>query len=140
MSATFLSGTNGVHNAMDEAVDQLYSWFAPPAPAAAPLPEAACSANVYVLIGAHRVQVTLRGHDESEVLARVQRVIALYPDQPQSQPREQLSPQQHGALAQHKRVTDVCPVHGVTMRRNEKAGRSWYSHFLEDEGRWCKGR
>jgi len=31
-----------------------------------------------------------------------------------------------------------CPKHGDKMQRNEKDGRSWYSH--RHEGQWCKGK
>lgn len=46
--------------------------------AAPPLPEAAASANVYILVHGHRVQLTLRGHQETDVLARLERVLTQY--------------------------------------------------------------
>jgi hypothetical protein len=109
------------------------------APTASPQPlgEAPCSANTFVMVGAHRVQITIRGVDETEVLARMAKVIAQYPDQPQasSQP---LSPQQHNAAAMHKRVSDFCKVHNAPMQRHENAGGVWYSHYID--GKHCKGR
>jgi hypothetical protein len=59
--------------------------------------------------------------------------------QPTSQ-GQQLSPQQHNAAAMHRPTAGVCKVHGVEMKLNEKDGRHWYSHWCQDEGRWCKGR
>jgi len=112
-------------------------------PQAAPLPEAPASANVRLLIEGRDVQLTLRDSDEARLLERLAAVLQQYPA-PAQQAREpkgqQLSPQQHNAAAMHKRVTDFCPVHNVQMKLNQKEGRSWYSHYAEDEGRWCKGR
>jgi len=45
----------------------------------APLPEAPASANCYVRIGQHRVQITLRDADESRLLERLSKVLAQYP-------------------------------------------------------------
>src|SRR5215475_1077063 len=49
-----------------------------PAPTAA-LPEAPASANVYVQIDGHKVQVTLRDTDEARMLARLRVLLAQYP-------------------------------------------------------------
>jgi hypothetical protein len=57
------------------------------------------------------------------------------------QPVNQLSPQQYNALAQHKPVEGVCPIHQAPLNWNEgRDGRKgWWSHRLP-EGQWCKGR
>jgi hypothetical protein len=96
-----------------------------PAPGATPttLPEAPASCNVYVSIGGHKVQVTLRDTDEQRMLERLQVLLAQYPA---PQPQEH-----HGE--------GWCRKHGVQMKQTTKNGRSWWSHCLED-GQWCKGR
>jgi hypothetical protein len=125
-------------------VDEEERWESVEAPEAtpptpAPLPEAPCSVNVHVTISGRQVQLTLRGVSEDEVLSRLARVLAQYP-LPQPQPQPQRSPQQHNAAAMHRKVTDFCPVYNVGMQQNEKNGRTWYSHYDETAGRWCKGR
>ena len=110
----------------------------------APLPEAPASVNVRLLIAGRDVQLTLRDTDEARLLERLATVLQQYPApaQPVSQPkgRQDLSPQQHNALAQHQAVSGWCKVHGVEMRWNDgKEGRKgWFSHKTA-EG-WCKGR
>ena len=52
---------------------------APPTPPPAPLPEAPCSVNVRLIIEGREVQLTLRGHEEQDVLARLHAVLAQYP-------------------------------------------------------------
>ena len=101
------------------------------------LPEAPASVNVRLTIAGRECQLTLRGADEWAVLARLEEVLQRYP-QPQAQP---LSPQQHNAMAQHRAVAGWCKVHNVEMKLNQgKDGRTWYSHFDEAAGRWCKGK
>ena len=93
--------------------------------------------NVRLTIAGRECQLTLRGADEWAVLARLEEVLQRYP-QPQAQP---LSPQQHNAMAQHRAVAGWCKVHNVEMKLNQgKDGRTWYSHFDEAAGRWCKGK
>ena len=89
-------------------------------------------------IGGHKVQVTLRDSDEHRMLARLQTLLAQYPA-PEAPAQGQLSPQQHNAAAMHRPVTGFCPVHQVQMKLNQKNGRSWHSHRLDD-GSWCKGK
>ena len=108
----------------------------PPAPAPGPLPEAPASVNCHLTIAGRQVQLTLRGVSEDEVLTRLERVLARYPV-PQT-PAPQLSPQQLNAMAMHRPVAGVCPLHQVQMQENEKEGRRWFSHRTA-EG-WCKGR
>ena len=118
----------------------------PVSPALPPaLPEAPASCNVYVLIGGHKVQVTLRDTDEHRMLARLQALLQQYPvpEAParQGQPSQPLSPQQHNAAAMHRPVSGFCAIHSVQMAWNDgREGRKgWYSHRLGD-GAWCKGR
>jgi hypothetical protein len=95
-------------------------------PDTTPLPEAPCSVNVHVTIAGRPVQVTLRGHDEGEVLSRLEALLQRYPPQ---QPPPQASSQGEG----------WCAVHNCTMQENVKHGQRWFSHKKED-GSWCKGQ
>jgi len=92
---------------------------------APPLPEAPSSANVRIQLHGYEVQVTLRDHDEAQLLARLQALLALYPT-----PQPQAGPQGQGK--------DWCSKHQVAMKENHKDGRTWYSHQVG--GQWCKGR
>ena len=96
------------------------------AAATSPLPEAPASANCHVTIAGRQVQVTLRDTDETRLLARLTSLLAQYPVEPQA-----VSP---GVSAE-----GWCAIHQVQMPRNEKDGRSWYSHRADD-GSWCKGK
>jgi len=117
--------------------------------AVAPLPEAPASVNVRLTIAGREVQWTLRDTDEGRLAVRLEELLQRYPaPQAASQPRQAaspepapLTPQQHNALAQHQAVTGWCKVHNVEMKLNQgKDGRTWYSHFDEAAGRWCKGK
>jgi hypothetical protein len=101
----------------------------PPTPVPQPLPEAPASVNVRVQIGGRECQVTLRGMDELEVLARLERLLARYPvpDAPAPAPQ-----------APAVRALGWCAVHHVQMQQHTNAKGSWFSHFID--GRHCKGR
>ena len=88
------------------------------------LPEAPVSMNVHIPVGGRDVLVTLRGTDEREVLARLERLLARYPVEA---PRPAQPP-----------AKGVCTIHNVAMKLNEKEGRTWYSHKVGDD--WCKGK
>lgn len=96
-----------------------------PAAAQPSLPEAPASANCHVTIAGRQVQVTLRDTDETRLIERLTALLAQYPV-------EQSASQEHTPEG-------WCQVHQVQMRRNEKDGRSWYSHQAP-EGGWCKGK
>jgi len=106
---------------------------APPAaaqPAAQPatvaLPEARCSVNVHVTIAGRPVQITLRGHQEAEVLTRLEALLDRYPVPPSA-----ASAQGAGA--------GWCAKHNTALKLNHgKDGRTWLSHRTPD-GQWCKG-
>jgi hypothetical protein len=111
------------------------------------LPEAPASVNCHLTISGRQVQLTLRDTDETRLLERLRVVLDQYPvpqpvtPAPRTNGTQALSPQQHNAAAMHKRVTDFCPVHQVAMKQNHgKDGRTWYSHYDEAAGRWCKGK
>jgi hypothetical protein len=109
-------------------------------PAQRALPEARSSANVRIQVCGHDVQITLRDHDESALLVRLEELLQRFPAQPPARKGQDLSPQQHNAAAMHQRVTDFCPIHNVQMKENHKEGRTWWSHYEQAAGRWCKGR
>jgi hypothetical protein len=46
---------------------------------AAPLYESPASANAFIMVAGHKVLLTVRGHDERDVLARMAKVLAQYP-------------------------------------------------------------
>jgi hypothetical protein len=93
-----------------------------PQPTPAPLPEAPCSVNVHLTIAGRQVQLTLRDHDESRLLARLDAVLQRFP-----------------VDATPADATPQCPKHGVPLKLNTKGGRSWWSHRTAD-GQWCKGK
>jgi hypothetical protein len=96
-----------------------------PAPPIFPLGEAPVSMNVQVQMAGRSVQITLRGTRETEVLARMEALLAKYPVAQAQEPASPSTPQ--------------CPLHHVPMRLNEKHGEQWYSHRIEN-GKYCKGR
>jgi len=97
----------------------------PPAQASPAFPEAPASCNVYLSIGRHKVQVTLRDTVEQRMLERLQTLLDRYPAPP-SVPSSQ------------GQGEGWCSKHGVQMRQNHKNGRSWWSHKTS-EG-WCQGK
>jgi hypothetical protein len=76
---TPLPPTNGVHHATDEAIDSLYAWFPPQAPAPTPLPEAPASVNCHITLEGRQVQLTLRDTDETRLLERLAALLKQYP-------------------------------------------------------------
>jgi hypothetical protein len=99
-------------------------------------------------IDGHEALITARGQTPEEFRRNLQAIRGLLDTpaasaprpQPQgSQDHNQLSPQQHNAAAMHRRVMDFCPAHNVQMQQQHKDGRSWWSHYVQDEARWCKG-
>jgi hypothetical protein len=37
-------------------------------------------------------------------------------------------------------IKDWCSTHQARMKLTTKNGQSWYSHYDETAGRWCKGK
>ena len=100
-----------------------------PEPAAvAPLGEAPASCNVYVTIGGHKVQVTLRDSDEARMLARLQVLLAQYPA-PQTSAPAQTPPVD--AIPQ-------CLTHGA-LKKSTK-GKGWYCPHRLDDDTWCPSK
>jgi hypothetical protein len=106
----------GIHKRVQELV--------PPAPPVEPAPpaplyEAPSSVNVHLTIAGRDCQLTLRDHDETRLLVRLDAVLQRYPQPPAASP--------------------PCPLHQVPMKQTTKDGRSWWSHKTP-EGHWCKGK
>lgn len=120
----------GIQRRAMQAVQMAPTSHAAPVQSAAaathPLPEAPASANCHVMIAGRQVQVTLRDTDETRLLSRLTALLAQYPVEPV-------------AVSQGETREGWCAVHRVQMPRNEKDGRSWYSHRAQD-GSWCKGK
>lgn len=101
------------------AIDTAADTMAP-----APLPEAPVSITLKATLHGHEVLVTLRGTDFASVKAQVEQASVWLRAQ---------APVQASSTGER-----WCALHLVRMQRNEKAGRTWYSHKTA-EG-WCKGR
>jgi hypothetical protein len=97
-----------------------------------PLPEAAASMNCYVTLAGYRLQVTLRGDDEQQVLARFKKLLAAFPA-----PEE--SPQAPAKPVEPTVPEGWCRRHALQMTQQHNAKGSWWSHRLAD-GTWCKGK
>jgi hypothetical protein len=97
---------------------QLDARQAQPQPA---LPEAPASANCYVEIAGRKVQVTLRDLNEEQLLSRMEKLLARFPAEDDTQLPE-----------------GWCSIHQVQMKPQKNARGAWWSHKTE-EG-WCKGR
>jgi len=94
-----------------------------------PLPEAPASCNVYVTIGGHKVQVTLRDTDEHHMLERLRVLLAQYP----------AAPEKPGATPpQTPPPAPVCQWHGP-MKPSTKHG-GWYCPAKMADGSYCKER
>ena len=91
------------------------------------LPEAPVSIALKATLNGHEVLVTLRGTDFASVKAQVE------------QASEWLSVQ---GTWQTSRQEDShrCAIHRVALKQQHKDGRTWYSHWVADNKRWCKGK
>jgi hypothetical protein len=92
----------------------------------APLPEARSSANVSVTIAGRKVQLTLRDHDEENLLSRMEKLLSRFPSE--EEPESASIPPENW-----------CPIHQVQMKRYSNAKGSWFSHKTP-EGIWCNGK
>jgi hypothetical protein len=104
---------------------KLEAQTVPPTVEPEPLPalgEAPASANVRVTIAGREMPVTLRDHDETRLLERLQTVLERFP-----------APAQPATQSE-----GWCAMHGPPMRQTTKNGCPWFSHRTTD-GQWCKG-
>lgn len=119
-------------------------------------PEAPASANVYVSILGHRVQMTLRDTDEGRLYGRLVRLLEAHPlpeapmregpgacdtsGQGQDAPQE---PMVHDApvVDADPQVSGWCPIHTEQMIHSEKNGDEWWSHRIgpREDKAWCYG-
>src|SRR5215471_5809067 len=93
-----------------------------------PLPEAKASANVYVTIAGRKVQLTLRDHDEDNLLNRIEKLLSRFPSDEEPDPETGPTPPENW-----------CPIHQCQMKRYSNAKGSWFSHKTP-EGTWCNGK
>jgi hypothetical protein len=100
---------------------QVWRSNTPPVPGT-PLPEAPVSITLKATLHGHEVMVTLRGVDFASVKAQV----------------EDASQWLQGQSSQPTADTPQCPIHHVPLKRQQKDGRSWWSHKTADG--WCKGK
>src|SRR5215475_11903161 len=91
-----------------------------------PLPEAKSSANVFVTLAGRKVQLTLRDHDEEQLLSRLEKLLSRFPSE--EEPASAPTPPEHW-----------CPIHQCQMKRYSNAKGSWFSHKTPD-GSWCNGK
>jgi hypothetical protein len=140
MTSTFATNGHAHAHATDEAIDTLYAWWPGMPPAPAPCPEALFSCTLRGKLDGIETLLTVRGMSAAEFQRNLAAIRGLLDAPPQASPPAQpLSPQQLNALAMHRPVEGVCPIHQVQMIENEKNGQRWYSHRLP-EGGFCKGR
>ena len=86
--------------------------------------EAPASANAYVLINGHRVQVTLRDYNEEMLLERMAKILERFPaDEPTADPKPE----------------GWCSKHNAPMKLNHGKRGSWWSHKTVD-GQWCNNK
>ena len=83
--------------------------------------EAPASANAYVLMNGHRVQVTLRDYNEEMLLERMAKILERFPAE---EPKEDPKPE------------GWCSKHNAPMKLNHGKRGSWWSHKTVD-GQWC---
>jgi hypothetical protein len=95
------------------------------------LPESPVSITIKGALHGQDVMVTLRGTDFARVQAQAEAAVQ-WLDRPQPTPQASSSAPATGE--------GYCQKHGVQMRQTTKEGRSWYAHYDETAGRWCKGK
>ena len=91
------------------------------------LPEAPVSITLKATLHGHEVMVTLRGTDFVSVKTQVE------------QASEWLQAQGTGQTS-HQEDSHYCSIHHVVLKQQHKDGHTWYSHWVADEKRWCKGK
>ena len=91
--------------------------------------EAPASANTYLTLHGYRVQLTVRGVDEHDVLARLSAILAQFP----------LAEAEPEPTAPPPVPEGWCRLHDVQMPQHTKDGRSWYSHLIAPNT-WCRGK
>jgi hypothetical protein len=90
-------------------------------PAIPALPEAPASANCYVNLAGHKVQITLRDSNEEQLLSRMEKLLSRFPAE---EPASTTPPE------------GWCHKHNVQMKLNHGKKGSWWSHKTLS-GQWC---
>ena len=88
------------------------------------LPEAPASANCYVNLAGHNVQITLRDSNEEQLLSRMEKLRTRFPAE---EPGATTPPE------------GWCHKHNVQMKLNHGKRGTWWSHKLPN-GPWCNKR
>lgn len=110
-------------------------------PVAPSLPEAPASANAFVVIDGHRVQITVRGHTLGGVLTEIRTVLQQFPAEAAAEARTPPAAPPAPAATPEPQGVKPCPVHpGEMLRLNTKNGQQWHSHRLADGSGWCRGK
>ena len=97
------------------------------------LPEAPASVNCHIMIEGRQVQVTLRGTDETVLLARLATLLQQYPVAEPPKP-----PPTQGTGEPVPDENPYCQLHKVPLKKFTKDGRTWFSHKAPN-GSWCRG-
>ena len=98
------------------------------------LPEAPASVNCHIMIEGRQVQVTLRGTDETVLLARLATLLQQYPVAEPPKP-----PPTQGTGEPVPDENPYCQLHKVPLKKFTKDGRTWFSHKAPN-GSWCRGK
>jgi hypothetical protein len=89
-------------------------------PATPALPEAPASANCFVNLAGHKVQITLRDSNEEQLLSRMEKLLSRFPTE---EPASTTPPE------------GWCHKHNVQMKLNHGKRGTWWSHKLSN-GQW----
>jgi len=98
------------------------------------LPEAPASVNCHIMLEDRQVQITLRGTDETVLLARLATLLKQYPV---AQPPTQPPTQDTGSPVLDE--NPYCHLHKTALKKFTKDGRTWFSHKAPN-GSWCRGK
>jgi len=135
------SGAIPQEQRVEENVEEsvaLAASFRPSTPGTPPAhSEAPASMNTYVAIGGYKVQVTLRGDDEQQLLLRMGKFLSQFPPTEPAPPAS--TPPASTAPAAPPVPEGWCRRHDLQMTQQHNAKGSWWSHRLAD-GSWCKGK
>jgi hypothetical protein len=137
----------------------VHEQLLPPEPPAF-LPEAPASCNVFVTLAGRKVHITLRDHDETRMLHRLEDLLHRFPLEPEQTPEAPTTPkpvkaeappvpepvqelepvqaEKPAPPAEPPAREDWCTIHSAKMRLRSNSQGSWWSHRLPN-GDYCKG-
>jgi len=119
------------------------------------LPEAPASCNVFVTLAGRKVHITLRDHDETRMLHRLEDLLQRFPLEQEQLPEaptpapepvkveespapEPVQEEKPATPAEPTTREDWCAIHDCKMPLRRNARGNWYSHRLP-QGDYCKG-